>query len=259
MKNHLLPGFLAGMLCGAVIFGGGVAYASGILASPSTHSVTVDGSQVAVEAYTINGNNYFKLRDIAALVDFGVTWNNAARTVEIDTAAPYEKPEPVAEQPASDAEGSSTLVDMYAVREEIVRLTNDLRRENGLPALTMDDDLMAAAQVRAEEAAATITYSHTRPDGSSFKTAVHYEGSMYAGENMGMKDQNLAGIPEQLAEIQVESWAHSEGHRHNMLNAEFAAVGTGIAQDRYGMYYITQFFAGGDYTIIGVDTPIQGK
>ena len=105
----------------------------------------------AVEAYTINGNNYFKLRDIAALVDFGVTWNNATRTVEIDTGSPYEKPEQTVEQPASDAEDSNTPVDMYAIREEIVQLTNDLRRENGLPALAMDDDLMAAAQVRAEE------------------------------------------------------------------------------------------------------------
>ena len=258
MKNHLLPGFLAGMLCGAVIFGGGVAYASGILASPSTHSVTVDGSQVAVEAYTINGNNYFKLRDIAALVDFGVTWNNATRTVEIDTAAPYEKPEPVAEQPASDAEGSSTLVDMYAIREEIVQLTNGLRQESGLPALTMDDDLMAAAQVRAEEAAATITYSHTRPDGSDNDTVLTHTGTLLMGENMGMKD--LVGTSEAaLADLQVQSWTQSPGHCRNMLNTIYHSMGAGIAKDQYGMYYIVQIFAGGDYTITGVDVPVLKK
>lgn len=257
MKRRVFD-VLTGILIGVVFCSGATVAASGVTVVTSLQPIFVDGVRVEMEAYNINGNNYVKLRDIAEAVDFGLTWNNTTRTVEIDTGSPYEKSEPAMEQPTSDAEDSSTPVDMYAVREEIVRLTNDLRRENGLHALTMDDDLMAAAQVRAEEAAATITYSHTRPGGSSFKTAVHYQGSMYAGENMGMKDKNLAGIPEQLAEIQVESWAHSEGHRHNMLNAEFAAVGTGIAQDRYGMYYITQFFAGGDYTIIGVDTPIQG-
>ena len=258
MKNHLLPGFLAGMFCGAAIFGGGAAYASGILANPSTHAVTVDGSQVAVEAYTINGNNYFKLRDIAALVDFGVTWHNATRTVEIDTGSPYEKPEPTVEQPASDAEDSSTPVDMYAIREEIVQLTNDLRRENGLPALAMDDDLMAAAQVRAEEAAATITYSHTRPDGSDNDTVLAHTGTLLMGENMGMKD--LVGTSEAaLADLQVQSWTQSPGHCRNMLNTIYHSMGAGIAQDQYGMYYIVQIFAGGDYTITGVDAPVLIK
>ena len=74
-----------------MILGGGSAYATGILAVPSTHAVTVDGVPVSVEAYTINGNNYFKLRDIAALVDFGVNWDHAAKTVEIYTTSSYEE------------------------------------------------------------------------------------------------------------------------------------------------------------------------
>ena len=253
MKRKSVSGFLAGMLCGAVVFGGGAAYAASVMASPSTHHVTVDGIPVSVEAYNIAGNNYFQLRDLARLVGFNVTWDNTTRTVEIDTDAGDSE----LEQPATTTTpGDATDTDLDRIREEIVEQTNALRRENGLPALTMDDDLMHAAQVRAEEAAANLAYRHTRPNGSSFKSVLRYSGSMTAGENIGMKDDNLKGVPENLAEIQVDSWANSSGHRQNMLDADYTAAGAGIAQDPFGMYYIVQLFAGGDYTITGVDEPI---
>ena len=253
MKRKSVSGFLAGMLCGAVVFGGGAAYAASVMASPSTHHVTVDGIPVSVEAYNIAGNNYFQLRDLARLVGFNVTWDNTTRTVEIDTDAGDSE----LEQPATTTTpGDATDTDLDRIREEIVEQTNALRRENGLPALTMDDDLMHAAQVRAEEAAANLAYRHTRPNGSSFKSVLRYSGSMTAGENIGMKDDNLKGVPENLAEIQVDSWANSSGHRQNMLDADYTAAGAGIAQDPFGMYYIVQLFAGGDYTITGVDDPI---
>ena len=253
MKRKSVSGFLAGMLCGAVVFGGGAAYAASVMASPSTHHVTVDGTPVSVEAYNIAGNNYFQLRDLARLVGFNVTWDNTTRTVEIDTDAGDSE----LEQPATTTTpGDATDTDLDRIREEIVEQTNALRRENGLPALTMDDDLMHAAQVRAEEAAANLAYRHTRPNGSSFKSVLRYSGSMTAGENIGMKDDNLKDVPENLAEIQVDSWANSSGHRQNMLDADYTAAGAGIAQDPFGMYYIVQLFAGGDYTITGVDEPI---
>ena len=253
MKRKSVSGFLAGMLCGAVVFGGGAAYAASVIASPSTHHITVDGVPVSVEAYNIDGNNYFQLRDLARLVGFNVTWDNTTRTVEIDTDAGYLE----LEQPATTTTpGDATDTDLDRIREEIVEQTNALRRENGLPALTMDDDLMAAAQVRAEEAAANLAYRHVRPDGSSFKSVLQYNGSMDAGENLGMKDDNLTGVPENLAEIQVNSWCNSSGHFQNMTNDAYTAAGTGIAQDRFGMYYVVLLMAGGNYVITGIDQPI---
>ena len=254
MKRNSASKFFAGMLFGAVLFGGGTAYAAGVIASPSTHHVTVDDVPVSVAAYTIGGSNYFKLRDIAAHVDFGVIWNSDTRTVEIRTDENYvEDAElPSAQETTPDTDNSN----FYSERKEIVDLTNAFRAEHGLPALTMDDDLMAAAQVRAEEAAANLAYRHTRPDGSSFKTVLQYDGLMHAGENLGMKDESLAGIPERLAEIQVEAWAASEGHKENIMQPDYSSIGTGIAQDKYGMYYLVQLFAGGNYNLTGVDDPI---
>lgn len=63
--------------------------ASGAVAKISDQRITVDGVQVSMTAYQIDGNNYVKLRDIGKQVDFGVGYDNATASVRIDTDAPY--------------------------------------------------------------------------------------------------------------------------------------------------------------------------
>lgn len=63
--------------------------ASGAVAKVSDQRITVDGVQVNMTAYQIDGNNYVKLRDIGKQVDFGVGYDNATASVRIDTDAPY--------------------------------------------------------------------------------------------------------------------------------------------------------------------------
>ena len=55
----------------------------------STAKVYVDGKNVGLTAYTIGGNNYFKLRDVAAVINFGVAWNSGANSIGIDTSTGY--------------------------------------------------------------------------------------------------------------------------------------------------------------------------
>lgn len=247
-------GFFAGLLCGVVIFGGGAACAAGVLAERSSHKVTVDGVPVAVEAYVINGSNYFQLRDLGRLLDVSVEWNNVTRTVEISTGEGYTEEEPGQTVPKPSAGAIDTNI--YDLRVEVVNLTNALRRQNGLPALAMDDDLMAAAQVRADEVAANICYSHDQPDGSDNDRIVRFAGDFRMGENMGAKDLGISRTVEQLPQIQVDSWASSNGHHRNILRPTYHSTGVGMAQNSCGMWYIVQVFAEGDYTILGVDEPI---
>lgn len=47
--------------------------------------ILCDGVQYQAKAYLIDGNNYFKLRDLMELVDAEITWNNTTSTVEIHT------------------------------------------------------------------------------------------------------------------------------------------------------------------------------
>ena len=58
-------------------------------ALPTTSALLLDGADLALEAYNINGNNYFKLRDLGSALNFGVDWDGAANTVVIDTAKGY--------------------------------------------------------------------------------------------------------------------------------------------------------------------------
>ena len=61
---------LIGILMGAVLLGGNVSQAAEafLKAFPSTHTFYLDGQPIEMEAYSINGNNYVKLRDIGRMV-----------------------------------------------------------------------------------------------------------------------------------------------------------------------------------------------
>lgn len=58
----------------------------------NTSKIYKDGQEVALTAYTINGNNYFKLRDIAKAFNIGITWDGTTNTVGIDTSIDYVAP-----------------------------------------------------------------------------------------------------------------------------------------------------------------------
>lgn len=47
----------------------------------------VNGYKIIVNAYTIDGNNYYKLRDIAGLFNIKLNWNAANKTILIDPSA----------------------------------------------------------------------------------------------------------------------------------------------------------------------------
>ena len=54
-------------------------------------TVLVDGKKVSCESYNIDGYTYFKLRDVAQAVDFGVSWSDATQTIGIVTLVGYEQ------------------------------------------------------------------------------------------------------------------------------------------------------------------------
>ena len=210
--------FTSGMVVGAVLCAGFTATAravSGVWAEPAVQVVQVDGRRVELDAYEIEDSNYVKLRDIGRLLGFNVYWDNG---VFIDSASPYtgEAPEEAlqnAETPKSGAPEEEA--DVEAIRQKMVELTNALRTEKGLPALEQDEKLMEAAQVRAEEMAATGSYSHIRPDGSSRSTVTD---CVYTTENIhSISARRLTDVTEDLARVAVEDWAASQVHLDAML------------------------------------------
>lgn len=121
--------------------------------------------------------------------------------------------------------------------DEVVKLVNEARAEAGVPALVLDVNLRKAAQVRAAECVGT--FSHTRPDGTSYKTAIQQAGveSNYTGENAATGHTS----PKQV----VDRLMKSDGHRANILNPNFTKIGIGLEKNvgnRYGGYAWTQLF-----------------
>lgn len=55
----------------------------------NTSPLYINGKAESIMAYTINGNNYFKLRDICQVFDIGVTWNGATNSIGIDHDISY--------------------------------------------------------------------------------------------------------------------------------------------------------------------------
>lgn len=63
-------------------------------AKPTTSSVIVNGKKVNVDAYNIGGYNYFKLRDVAMLLNdstkqFAVDWNYVKNAIELTSKIAY--------------------------------------------------------------------------------------------------------------------------------------------------------------------------
>ena len=63
---------------------------------PSTHVVTVDGERVDPQGYNINGYNFYKLRDIAYILNgtdsqFNVTWDGANNRIVLTDGAAYQE------------------------------------------------------------------------------------------------------------------------------------------------------------------------
>ena len=49
----------------------------------------IDGREIRLNSYTIGGSNYFRLRDLAQLFDFRVTWDGKLNMIGIDTSTGY--------------------------------------------------------------------------------------------------------------------------------------------------------------------------
>lgn len=60
-----------------------------LYATPTTSKVMLDGKEIKLTAYNIDGNNYFKLRDIGQAFDFGVAWDGATNTIIVNTGIGY--------------------------------------------------------------------------------------------------------------------------------------------------------------------------
>lgn len=120
-----------------------------------------------------------------------------------------------AETPSNPSEALSANMD---IRLEIVRLINEVRRENGLAELPMDESLMNAAQdVSGQGVTEHRPYDHM--------ALIRYgwpHGGLY-----NLTVFTSYGCPD-IAKQAIDYWIESPGHYETMLLAEASHVGTGV-------------------------------
>lgn len=123
------------------------------------------------------------------------------------------------------------------IRNEIIRLTNEVRKENGVSELSVDSAMMNAAQAAAEYYAMS--------------------GDGWNGHNLNMEDQcekwagatrwsltNLTGISSgiNVASRAITNWKNSSGHFQSMIDSWNNVLGVGVAKDANGYYWCVQAF-----------------
>lgn len=152
-----------------------------------------------------------------------------------DTNTPESKPETT--PPSEDAntpENKPEADKELTFAEQVVELVNQERTKAGLNAVTLDQNIASAALVRAKEI--ETSFSHTRPNGSKFSTALTEQGVTFKGAG-----ENIAWV-QKSPEAVMQAWMNSEGHRANILNKNFTKIGVGYYQNAAGRNFWTQLF-----------------
>lgn len=138
------------------------------------------------------------------------------------------------DRPVQGSSSVSAGIQSSSAASEVVRLTNSARSQNGYAALVEDGALSEAAAVRAREIARS--FSHTRPSGASFSSALSESGVSYlrAGENIASGQKSASEV--------VNAWMNSPGHRANILNSSYSRIGSASVNIDGTLYWV-QIFA----------------
>ena len=119
--------------------------------------------------------------------------------------------------------------------QEVIRLVNEIRVQNGLKALTYDWELSRVARYKSQDMKDNNYFAHNSPVyGTPFQMIKNF-GLTYrsAGENIAKGYSSPQAV--------VNGWMNSSGHRANILNANYTHIGVGYVAS--GNYW-TQMFIG---------------
>ncbi|GAE35256.1 CAP domain-containing protein [Halalkalibacter akibai] len=146
--------------------------------------------------------------------------------------APEQQTETPQEEARTETEQQPTQ-GITDLESQVIELTNVERRNNGLPDLQADASLSHVAREKSNDMQQNNYFSHTSPTyGSPFDMMRDFNVSYNsAGENIAQGQRS----PQEV----VQAWMNSEGHRANILNAEYTHIGVGYQQTGH---YWTQMF-----------------
>lgn len=122
-------------------------------------------------------------------------------------------------------------------RTTILNKTNEYRKEQGLGALTLDEELSKMAMLRAMEIAYSGIMSHARPNKQEWNTIVkEYTGH----EQEARMGENVAGEFETDVQV-VTEWHNSRSHNSLMMEENFKKIGIGKYSFNGKTYWVQLF------------------
>ncbi len=101
----------------------------------------------------------------------------------------------------------------------LIDLTNQSRRENGLPPLLYNQRLYNAADMKGHDMVARDYFAHFAPDGTSPWHWYNQAGYqfLFAGENLAINYRSSRAVQ--------NAWMNSPKHRQNILDKRFEDIG----------------------------------
>lgn len=131
------------------------------------------------------------------------------------------------------------------VEKLVIDLSNAARVKEGLPPLVASSSLSAAAVFHSQDMAKYGYFAHANPNSPARTVAARVRDagstSLACAENIF--ECSGSSSAQELAQVAVDSWLNSPGHRQNLLNPRYNRIGVGVAMTADGSYLFTQDFA----------------
>ena len=125
---------------------------------------------------------------------------------------------------------------LSSIEDEVIRLVNVQRANNGLPQLTKNWEASRVARYKSQDMIDKNYFAHMSPTyGSPFTMMQNF------GLRFSAAAENIAYGQRTASEV-MNSWMNSPGHRANILNRSFTHIGVGAAKASNGTLYWTQMF-----------------
>jgi uncharacterized YkwD family protein len=172
------------------------------------------GISLSTVPQIIKYRTFVPLRFISESIGAAVSWEEQTRTIFIQYVS---------------GEHTPSLTTGYEL--EVTALVNAERTKAGLKPLKYSEPLAKVARVKSADMYENSYFGHVSPTfGTPFdmldKHRIPYQ---FAGENIAKGHHT----PEEV----VQSWMNSEGHRKNILNANYNQMGVGF----YNHFWTQQF------------------
>jgi uncharacterized protein YkwD len=234
---------LVAVAIGAVV-AGSASLATHLTASPQPLSLPTSPSQIAnaeelpAPGLAANSSTTATATSGAPTTTATSTTTTTSPTTTAPTSTTANAPAPPATDnpppnPPPAAPSSQRPPTSPSAAEQVFQLVNNARADAGCDSVHEDSRLDNSAVAHSEDMANNGSLSHNGPGSTPFNRRIASYG--YTGNELG---ENIAEGYTSAQQV-FNAWMSDSGHRDNILNCQFVAMGVGV--DTQGWYWTQDF------------------